>query len=99
MGGGTTSIAIFMEGKLVYVDTIKIGGIRVTTDIARVLSTPIADAERLKAIDGSVMPTEITGIAPDPLREVVRLGRVTTLPFPHLEAQQKLSDKPLNEIC
>ena len=35
-----------MEGKLVYVDTIKIGGIRVTTDIARVLSTPIADAER-----------------------------------------------------
>ena len=39
MGGGTTSIAIFMEGKLVYVDTIKIGGDRVTNDIARVLST------------------------------------------------------------
>ena len=54
MGGGTTSIAIFMEGKLVYVDTIKIGGNRVTTDIARILSTPLADAERLKAIDGSV---------------------------------------------
>ncbi|MGB1998850.1 MAG: cell division protein FtsA, partial [Candidatus Puniceispirillaceae bacterium] len=49
MGGGTTSIAIFMEGKLVYVDTIKIGGNRVTTDIARILSTPLADAERLKA--------------------------------------------------
>ena len=26
MGGGTTSIAIFMEGKLVYVDTIQLGG-------------------------------------------------------------------------
>ena len=51
-----------MEGKLVYVDTIKIEH-RVTTDIARVLSTPIADAEQLKAIDGSVMPTEIAGIA------------------------------------
>ena len=84
MGGGTTSIAIFMEGKLVYVDTIKIGGIRVTTDIARVLSTPIADAERLKAIDGSVMPTEITGIAPDPLREVVRLGRSDNITIPTL---------------
>ena len=34
MGGGTTSIAIFMEGKLVYVDTITVGGHHVTTDIA-----------------------------------------------------------------
>ncbi|NCW30920.1 MAG: cell division protein FtsA, partial [Alphaproteobacteria bacterium] len=84
MGGGTTSIAIFMEGKLVYVDTIKIGGNRVTTDIARVLSTPIAEAERLKAIDGSVMPTDITGVAPDQLREVVRLGRSDNITIPTL---------------
>ena len=84
MGGGTTSIAIFMEGKLVYVDTIKIGGNRVTTDIARILSTPLADAERLKAIDGSVMPTDITGIAPDSLREVVRLGRSDNITIPAL---------------
>ncbi len=84
MGGGTTSIAIFMEGKLVYVDTINIGGNRVTTDIARVLSTPIADAERLKAIDGSVMPTEVNGLAPEPLREVVRLGRSDNITIPAL---------------
>ena len=44
------------------------------------------------------MPTEITGIAPDPLREVVRLGRSDNITIPTLEAQQKLSDKPLNEI-
>ena len=84
MGGGTTSIAIFMENKLVYVDTIKVGGGRVTTDIARVLSTPVAEAERLKAIDGSVMPTDITGLAPDPLHEAMRLGRSDNITIPTL---------------
>ncbi len=86
MGGGTTSIAIFMENKLVYVDTIKVGGGRVTTDIARVLSTPVAEAERLKAIDGSVMPTDLTGLAPDPLREAMRLGRSDNITIPTLGA-------------
>ncbi len=95
MGGGTTSIAIFMEGKLVYVDTIKIGGNRVTTDIARILSTPIADAERLKAIDGSVMPTEITGVAPDSLREVVRLGRSDNITIPTLNRTNEITGQTI----
>jgi len=95
MGGGTTSIAIFMEGRLVYVDTIKIGGNRVTTDIARVLSTPIADAERLKAIDGSVMPAEITGVAPDPLREVVRLGRSDNITIPTLDRTNEITGQTI----
>jgi cell division protein FtsA len=84
MGGGTTSIAIFMEGKLVYVDTIMIGGHHVTTDIARILSTPLADAERLKAIDGSVMPIEVAGEAPDQLREVMRMGRSDNITIPSI---------------
>jgi cell division protein FtsA len=84
MGGGTTSIAIFMEGKLVYVDTITVGGNHVTTDIARILSTPLSDAERLKAIDGSVMPTEVAGDAPERLREVMRLGRSDNITIPSL---------------
>ena len=49
-----------------------------------------ADAERLKAIDGSVMPTEITGIAPDPLREVVRLGRSDNITIPTLGSATEL---------
>ena len=85
MGGGTTSIAIFMEGKLVYVDTINVGGHHVTTDIARILSTPVNDAERLKAIDGSVMPTEFGGEAPNPLREVMQMGRSDNITIPSLD--------------
>tara|TARA_B100000989_G_scaffold206489_2_gene156452 strand:- start:475 stop:1776 length:1302 start_codon:yes stop_codon:yes gene_type:complete len=86
MGGGTTSIAIFMEGKLVYVDTIAVGGHHVTKDIARILSTPINEAERLKAIDGSVMPTELSGGPPDTLREVMRIGRSDNITIPSLDS-------------
>ena len=85
MGGGTTSIAIFMEG-VVYVDTITIGGNHVTIDIASDLSTPVNDAERLKAIDGSVMPTEFASEAPDTLREVMRMGLSDNITIPSLDS-------------
>ncbi len=56
MGGGTTSISVFAEGKLVHTDSIALGGNHITTDLARGLSTRIEDAERLKALHGSAMP-------------------------------------------
>lgn len=55
MGAGVTSIAIFMEGRLVYIDTIPYGGHNVTADIARGLSTPVEEAERIKSLHGSVL--------------------------------------------
>ena len=56
-GGGTTSMAVFYEGSLIFADSIPIGGIHVTNDIARGLSTPIASAEKLKTLYGSTIPT------------------------------------------
>ncbi len=55
-GGGTTSIAIFSEGQLCFAGTIRMGGLNITRDIAKMLSISISEAERLKAIDGSVLP-------------------------------------------
>lgn len=55
MGAGVTGIAIFMEGSLVYVDQVPIGGNHVTSDIARGLSTPVEEAERIKTLHGSVL--------------------------------------------
>ena len=55
MGGGTTEIAVFMEGNLVCVDSIPVGGGHVTNDIARGLTTSIAHAERIKTLYGSVI--------------------------------------------
>ena len=55
-GGGTTSVAMYSEGQLCFAGTIRMGGVNVTRDIAKMLSISISEAERLKAIDGSVLP-------------------------------------------
>lgn len=52
LGGGTTTIGVFSEGELVFCDSIPIGGIHVTNDIARGLTTPTAHAERMKTLYG-----------------------------------------------
>jgi len=54
-GGGTTSVASFFEGRLIFAKTIALGGIHVTQDIARSLSTSLVDAERMKILYGSTM--------------------------------------------
>lgn len=55
MGGGTTTISVFAEGKLVHTDAVSLGGLHVTTDLARGLSTRIEDAERLKVVHASAL--------------------------------------------
>jgi cell division protein FtsA len=52
MGGGTTTIAVFYDGNLVFADSIPIGGNHVTNDIVRGLSTPLSHAERMKTLHG-----------------------------------------------
>lgn len=55
MGGGTTTIAVFFDGNLVFTDSVPVGGGHVTNDIARGLSTTIAHAERMKTLYGSAI--------------------------------------------
>jgi cell division protein FtsA len=57
MGGGSTSISVFFDGELVHIDSIPVGGLHVTNDIARGLSTPLVHAERMKTLYGSAIPT------------------------------------------
>lgn len=53
MGGGTTSVGVFAGGNLVHVDGVALGGNHITMDIARGLTTRLADAERLKTLYGA----------------------------------------------
>ncbi len=55
MGGATTSISVFADGKLLFADVIPIGGSHITADIARGLSTTLAQAERLKTLSGNAL--------------------------------------------
>jgi cell division protein FtsA len=61
MGGGVTSIAVFMEGQMVHADVVPIGGSHVTADLARMLAAPISAAERLKTLYGAALGDIETG--------------------------------------
>jgi len=70
MGGGTTSIAVFLGGQLVHTEIVAVGGAHVTSDIARGLSTPLVHAERLKTLYGSAIPS------PSDDREILKVPLV-----------------------
>ena len=54
-GASSTSITLFENGKLIFMDAINVGGKNITNDIARGVSTNIESAERLKTLYGSVI--------------------------------------------
>jgi cell division protein FtsA len=58
LGGGTTNISVFAQNALVYAATIPLGGDDLTRDLARELLTPIEEAERIKVLYASVLPSE-----------------------------------------
>lgn len=70
MGGGTTSIAVFFDGQVVFTDSVAIGGNHVTSDIARGLSTPLAHAERMKTLYGSALSS------PSDERELINVPQI-----------------------
>src|ERR1700735_4132145 len=55
MGGGCTSIAVFLEGHLVHADVVPFGGFSVTHDISLGLAAPLSAAERTKTLYGAAM--------------------------------------------
>ncbi len=56
IGGGTTDIAVFIEGTVWHTAVIEVGGNHITSDIAHVLHLPVAEAERIKVEHGQAVP-------------------------------------------
>ncbi|MBX4335046.1 cell division protein FtsA [Bartonella raoultii] len=56
-GGGTTTFSVFFEGKFVHAGALAVGGHHVTLDVARGFSMSLTEAERLKVVYGSALPT------------------------------------------
>src|SRR5690606_34757070 len=55
IGGGMTTISVFSDGRFLFADTVPVGGNHMTFDIARELRTPLAEAERIKALYGTLV--------------------------------------------
>jgi cell division protein FtsA len=58
LGAGTTSVAIFADGHLLATDVLPIGGNHLTFDVARGLSLPVSEAERIKRVYGTLASGE-----------------------------------------
>jgi cell division protein FtsA len=80
LGGGTTHLAAFYEGKIRHLAILPVGGLTVTTDLVKGLSIPFAEANRAKevhavAFAGMVDPhetVEVPGPSPGQTRHVAR---------------------------
>jgi cell division protein FtsA len=59
IGGGTTEIVIFQGNKVQHSSVIDFGGEMATNDVAKVLRTPMEDAEELKKRYGTVLPSSV----------------------------------------
>jgi len=70
MGGGTTGMAVFVEGQLLHTAQVMMGGNHVTTDLARMLTTTVNHAERLKTLYGN------TRTSPDDERELLPVPQI-----------------------
>jgi cell division protein FtsA len=55
IGGGTTDIAIFVDGAIKHTSVLSLGGNHLTNDIAVGLRTPMAEAEKIKKQYGCCM--------------------------------------------
>ena len=53
-GAGTTALAVFVDGHLLASEVIPVGGHHISFDIARAVGTSLREAERIKALCGTV---------------------------------------------
>lgn len=59
IGGGTTDMAVFIDGYLCHSAVLTIGGDHITNDIAVGLRTPIPDAEQIKISRGAAVESAL----------------------------------------
>jgi cell division protein FtsA len=59
VGGGTTDMAIYVDGDVWHTAVLSIGGNHITSDIAQVLHLPNSQAEEIKLQHGHANPDEI----------------------------------------
>ncbi|MCB8944695.1 MAG: cell division protein FtsA [Ardenticatenaceae bacterium] len=78
IGGGTTDIALYMEGHVWHTKVIPVGGYHITNDIAIGMRAPYEIADRVKIRYGDCRPEEIDPgftFTVDAFNETIQVGR------------------------
>jgi len=59
IGGGTTNIAIYIDGDVWHTNVLAVGGDHITSDIAHGLRLPVSQAEEVKIQHGHALKSEV----------------------------------------
>src|SRR5512136_3300199 len=85
IGGGTTDMAIYVDGDVWHTAVLGIGGNHITSDIAQVLHLPNTQAEEIKLQHGHANPDEID---PQQYFDLHPFGEQDVVRASHLELVQ-----------
>lgn len=88
IGGGTTDIAIFIEGSVWHTAVLPVGGNHLSNDVAICLRTPFEEAESVKKKYGHAMPDAVSG---DEMLDIAAFGEETHQTISRLELAQVLN--------
>jgi len=101
-GGGTTDVAIFVDGSICHSEVLPVGGNNLTHDLSVGLRTPFATAESLKIQHGHVLPETVD---PEETIEITAFGEGMPQTISRLEMARVLEARAeemfamiLNEI-
>lgn len=76
IGGRTTSVVVFYEGRLEHSETIAMGGEDISLDINHYFQTPYENADSLKRYAGTIL---VESVDPDERIEIVRFKNRRTI--------------------
>jgi cell division protein FtsA len=96
IGGGTTDIAIYIDGDVWYTAVIPFGGNHITSDIAHGLRLPMSQAEEIKikhghAIEAEVDKLEFFNIKPFGEEQPVQINRAELAHIIEARAEEMIS--------
>ena len=108
LGANITSIGVFLNNKIIFSDSIPIGGIHITSDIVRGLGTKSEDAEKIKILHGSTLSHEtdeyinldipIISEQGDIISQTIPKAMLTAIIKPRVEEIFELIKKRLNKF-
>jgi len=80
VGGGTTDMAIYIDGDVWHTAVLSVGGNHISSDIAHGLRLPMTQAEEIKIQHGHALPGEVDGresfmVKPFGEHEAVQISR------------------------
>ena len=96
IGGGTTDIAVYVNGSIAYLGMLQLGSQHITSDISILLKTSPQEAERIKLEAGTC---KTDGIQDEDAVPVEQVGNSQRRPFPRRVLAEIITARMRELLC